>query len=283
MRKILTVLLAFLLTGTLVLFCMSFLAQQAIAPAMGEEPASVDDGTIREQMQMVRERVTEIAELYGFSPEPVIGIIDEDTLRDLNRQASSWWSSLLRDGKTGEEPEWKTDELERVLAADPSVQEEDQARMDELTVDAAGQIRRSILRMVLPLRQQVIRLGLQKALKYIDIPNLSVFFMGVPWALLAACVLLAGLIALIQKRGSRTALQYTGAAIGAAALVVICIAALYLTADILPMIREASQSLAAQYRHVLTGTLVRGAALTAMMIASCALCIGFSRKDGRKA
>ena len=122
MKKFFAWFLAFLMTGTLILFGMCFAGQQAIAPAMGDAGAPVSDSVIREEKELVRERITALAELYGFSAEPVIGAVNEETLRDLNEQASLWWSSVLRDGKAGKELKWDTTELEKILEADPAAQ-----------------------------------------------------------------------------------------------------------------------------------------------------------------
>ena len=282
MRKILSVLLAFLLTGTLVFFGVTLIAHQVIAPALNEEGAPVSDAFIREEKEMIRERVNAFAEIFGFSPEPVIAAIDDEILQDLNRQASLWWSSLLRDGKPGKEIGWSTKELERILASDPSVAD-DEDKADEMASAAAGEIRESVIRMVLPMRQQVIRLGMKKLGKRVNLPSLIHFLTGLPWAAAMLCVLLAGLIALIRSRRIRDSLPYIGSAMGAAALVMICITVLYLSAGIQPMIREASDSLTIQYQGIMTGALVRVGVFAVLMAAACVLCLKTGRKGGKTA
>ena len=81
MRKIIAWFLAFLLTGTLILFGICFAGRQLIIPAMGEEGAAVNESVIREEKELARERITALAELYGFSAEPVIETVNEETLR----------------------------------------------------------------------------------------------------------------------------------------------------------------------------------------------------------
>ena len=51
MKKIIAVLLAFLLTGTLILFCVTFTARQVILPAMSGNGAQVSDAVIREELK----------------------------------------------------------------------------------------------------------------------------------------------------------------------------------------------------------------------------------------
>ena len=284
MKKILAVLLAFMLTGTLILFSVSFLGRQIILPAMNEGGAQVSDAVIREEQQLARERVTRLADLYGFDAEPVVSLIGEETLRDLNSQASRWWSTVLQDGTTGESLRWDTRELEQVLASDPRLAANKDPERDEyLEVSAAEDVRNSILRMVLPMRVQVIRLGLQEIGKRIDLPNIITFFLEVPWAALALCALLAGLIALLQGKKFQDAALYIGSAMGGAALVLAALMALYLCAGILPMIREASAGLTIQYRSILSGTMIRAGILTAALAAGCVLCLAPKRKNRESA
>lgn len=284
MKKILAVLLAFMLTGTLILFSVSFLGRQIILPAMNEGGAQVSDAVIREEQQLARERVTRLADLYGFDAEPVVSLIGEETLRDLNSQASRWWSTVLQDGTTGESLRLDTRELEQVLASDPRLAANKDPERDEyLEVSAAEDVRNSILRMVLPMRVQVIRLGLQEIGKRIDLPNIITFFLEVPWATLALCALLAGLIALLQGKKFHDAALYIGSAMGGAALVLAALMALYLCAGILPMIREASAGLTIQYRSILSGTMIRAGILTAALAAGCVLCLAPKRKNRESA
>ena len=63
MKKIIAVLLAFMLTGALILFGVSFLGRQIILPAMDEDGAQVSDAVIREEQQLAQERVTKLAGL----------------------------------------------------------------------------------------------------------------------------------------------------------------------------------------------------------------------------
>ena len=284
MKKIIAVLLAFLLTGALVLFCVTFVIRQIVLPAMGGEGAKVSDSVIREEQKLARERVENLASVYGFEAEPVISLITEDTLRDLNSQASLWWTTLLQEGKPGKVPEWDTDKLEQALASDASLSGmEDRDYAEYLKNSAAEDVRNSIVRMVLPMRQQTMKLGMQEIMKRIDLLNLITFFLGIPWAALALCVLLAGLIALLESKESRDAVQYIGSSLGAAALVLAVLVILYLTSGVLPMIREASAGLTVQYQRVVSGAVIRAGILAAVMAAGCILCLAGSRKDGKTA
>ena len=284
MKKIIAILLAFLLTGALILFSVTFLAQQVIQPAMSEGGAPVSGTVIREEKRLAGERVEDIAKLYGFDAGPVSDVITEDTLRELNGQASLWWSTLLKEGRIGEALKWDSWKLTEALASDPVLsRNEDEDKAEYIQYTAAEDISKSITRMVLPMRPQTIRLGLQKIENRVDLPNVIQFFLGVPWAALAACALLAGLIALLVSRKFTAAAQYIGSALGAAALVLLALMILYLNAGILPMIREASAGLTIQYRSVVTGTMIRGGILAAIMAAGCVLCLAGNRRNRKTA
>ena len=277
MKKCIAWFLAFLLTGSLILFGVCLVGRQVIAPAMGDEGAPVSESLIREEKELARERIAKLAELYGFDAEPVIAIVNDEVLQDLNSQASLWWSSVLRDGKAGKDLRWDTTELEKVLQADPAAQENpDEAEYYATAV--AEEIHKSIVNMVLPRRQLVFSLGMEKAEKRIDLVNVVEFFLGMPWAALALSALFAGLIALADGQPIRRALGYIGSAMGAAALVLAVIAALYLCAGILPMIREASAGLTLQYQSLVKGSLLLTAGIVVVLAAGCVVCLLKSRE-----
>ena len=272
MKKIIAWLFALLLTGSLILFGVCLVGHQVIAPAMGDEGAPVSDSLIQEEKDLVRVRITALAELYGFNPEPVIDAVNEDVLKDLNSQASLWWSSVLRDGKAGKELRWNTKTVEKIIMEDPAVQENpDEAAYFAYSV--AEEIHKSIVNMVLPMRQLVFSLGLEKAGKRIDLVNIVEFFLGMPWAALALCALFAGLIALADGQPIRRVLRYIGSAMGAAALVLAVIAVLYLCAGILPMIQEASAGLTIQYQSIVTGSMLLIAGIIIVLAAGCVVCL----------
>ena len=284
MRRIIAVLLAFLLTGSLVLFGLCFTGRQAVLPLMNGNSALSGTSLLREEKQLVRERVEALADLYHFEAEPVIAVITDDVLLDLNQQASDWWSTLLRNAETGEMPSWNTEELELALASDKRLAAmEDRERAAYLSDAAVRSVHDSVVRLVLPLRQQTVRLGMQEASKRVDILNVLAFFLDVPWTLLALCALLAGLLALLGRRGSGDAMMFTGSALGAAALVMVALVVLCLCAGIQPMIREASAGLAVQYRSVVSGAVTCSGLIVLAMAAGCVLLLLRSRRNGAKA
>ena len=283
MKKILAILLAFLLTGTLIGFVLTFAVRQAVAPAMREGGTEVSDEVIREEKQLATVQIQRLAELYGFEAEPVTALITGDLLKDLNVQAADWWSQLLNDGRAGEVPAWDTEELEQVIREDPNLAAmEDREQAEYRISSAIEEVRGSVVRLVLPMRQQTIRLGLQAAGKRVDLPSLIIFLIGTPWALLALSALLAGLVALCF-RNAKDIRQYIGSALGAAAIVLVAVIILFAASGIEPMLREASASLAFLYSRLFNAAVIRAGALTLAMAALCAVMLSRSRKRGKTA
>ena len=282
MKKVISILLAFLLASALILFSISFIGNRIIAPGMSENGAAVNDSVINEELGIVRERVTELSVIYGFNADTVNSLIDRDTLSQLNRQAFQWWKSILQEGKAGEALYWDTDDLyEHVLSDSVQNAEGNWTKASSLAQEITEKVRECVFRIVLPMRQNVIRLGLKKIGDRIDLPGMISFFMSIPWALLALCMLLAGLIFLIAGKNPVGALPYIGSALGGAALVLAAILAVYLSAGILRMIQEASQSLMIQYRTVELGSLITASVMTAVMTAGCVMCLKTRRKGGK--
>ena len=282
MKKILLWILAFILTGTLLLTCVCLVGRQVIAPGLQEDGAQVSDAVIREEKELARQRITELADLYGFTAEPVIEFVNEETLRDLHQEASRWYSRILTDGKSGEDVVWNPEGLEAVFAKDPALAELSRDEAESMILICTDEVRRSMVRMVLPLRQQVIGIGLQMAGKKVDLPNIIEFLVGVPWAALAISALIAGLIALFAGR-IRFSLKYIGSALGAAAIVLTATAVLFLSAGIQSMIREASAGLTIQYQDVVSGAVLLTAVMAAVLLAGCAVCLWLGRKSVKTA
>ena len=75
-----------------------------------------------------------------------------------------------------------------------------------------------VVQAVTPLRLSLLSLGLGKALSMADVPTLRGYLPYLPWALLAACVLLAGLLLLCTHKRMIKGVLYIGSACGAAGI-----------------------------------------------------------------
>ena len=277
MKRGIAWLLAFLLTVALILFCVTFVGRQMIVPGMRDSGAPVSSRVVTAEKELIREKVEELAELYRFSAEPVINAINDETLKELNEQASLWWNSVLADGTPGQELKMDTQELKQVLAEDPLVKKSEDP--DTLVETAAEQISKGVAHIILPMRQEIMDIGMKEAGKRVDLINVLDFLIRVPWAALALAVLLAGLIALLESRRISGCLKYIGCAMGAAAIVVTVAAILTAQAGVRPMILEASRSLAVQYDSVLSEAAVLTGILVLILLAGYVLCLIFYRRN----
>ena len=99
MKKVLCWLLAFLLAGTLALFGISFACARAVEPGLREGGTPVSEGVQRVEMNLVREKIEELAPIYGFSAETAMKVVTEEKLAEMNRQAALWWNGILVNGR----------------------------------------------------------------------------------------------------------------------------------------------------------------------------------------
>jgi hypothetical protein len=283
MKKILCWLLAFLLAGTLALFGFSFACSCAVEPGLKEGGAVASDGVQQMEMNLIRQKIDELAPVYGFSTETALKLVTPEKIAEMNRQVALWWNGILTSGQAGDTPAFKADELASAFTADLTAAGGNEKISDEeaeaLATDAANAVSESILRIVLPLRLPIIGKGLSEANARVDVGNVLRFLLGIRWAALALCALLAGLIALLESRELRKSLPYIGSAMGAAVLVIIAGCVLYAMTGIDPLIAGASPSLAAQY-----GSLVNSAAIplfiyTGLLLIGCIACLILCRRQ----
>jgi len=278
-KRVISWLLAFLLAAALILFGVSFAFRGIAAPALAEGGSVVSDDVRAREMELIREKTTSLADLYGFSPEPVIACVDENLLRDLNRQSALWWKGLVTDGVPGEAPDWDTTRLEMTLYADEQmIARYGERQAEEVAAKACTEVIRTVNRVVLPMRTLAISAALEKIGKRIDLADLVRFLLQVPPAALAVSALLAGLIALLEGRRFSRCLRYIGAALGAAALVLVVLAILLSFSGFPGMIREASESLAVQLESLSSGLQIRQGLLVLALTAGCAGCLFLYRR-----
>ena len=276
MKKVVAWVLAFLLAIALALFCLTFVFRQAVLPGTVGKGAKANSQVVSAEQELIRERVTELAGLYGFTPGPVIDAVSGEALDELNAKAALWWNTVLTEGKAGTRPKLDIGMLREVLLSDPLVaKNEDPEALVETAVDAVNE---SVVRVVLPIRQEIVSYGMRKVGQKIDLIDMMDFLIRVPWTALALSLLLAGLIALLESRRLSGCLKYIGSAMGAAALTVLAVAVLAALAGIRPMLLQASRSLVIQYDGVRTGMVVRTAVLTAALAAGCVLCLILYRR-----
>lgn len=284
MKKAVCWLLVFLLTGTLVLLGFSGVFSLAAAPALREGGTPVPQAVREEEAELIRARVNDLGDIYGFAPESAMKAVTPEILDELNEQAAAWWNAVLTEGRPGAEPEWDLTDLRNGLREDPALTEGmDTERAEETVYAAADAVGKTVVRTVLPMRQNLMILALTKVGQRIDIPDLIRFGTGVPWAMLAACLLLSGVVALLESRRLTESLKYLGSAAGAAALVTAATLILIFFAPFSGLIGEASASLQAQYDALLSDAVIRLGAWTASLLILCGVCLGFWIRGARRA
>ena len=280
MKKCLMFLLALLLTGSLVLFAATFAVRSAVLPAMADEGASVSVSTSAGEMEVIRQKISEIAEIYGFNPDTAAAVVTDETLRELDAQAALWWSSVLRYGSPGKEPVLATKPLEKAILADEQfLKSHDEEEADYYAGEAAAAVAKAVQRAVLPMRIPIVGKGLAEVSARADLPNLISFMLALPWTALALSALLAGLIALLDFKKLRFGLQYIGSALGGAALVVAALILLLGMSGIRKLIWDSSMSLSVQYSAIESGMTGLLWGLAAAMLAGCVVLLLLS---GRK-
>jgi len=284
MKKIIGWLLAFLLTGCLVLFCVLYAGWQAVVPALNEGGAPLNRSVTDGEMALISRKITELGELYGFTPGPVIAAVDRETVEEMEHKSAQWWTSILTLGKVGEQPVLQKAKVEQVLREDKAlVGDASPEDAQFLASEATEAVQTSVARIVLPFRQPVIRLGLVEVNKRIDIADMVRFFTGTPWAVLALCALLAGLIALLESRKLRFSLPYIGSALGAAAIVLAVLVILAGSAGIQALLLDASASLALQAEALASAAVLRICVLAGVMLLGCVACFILCRRKRENA
>ena len=281
MKKILCWFLAFLLAGTLALFGVSFACSRAVDPALREGGAPVSDGVQREEMNLIREKIAELAPICGFSADTALKVVTEEKIAEMNRQAALWWNGILVSGEAGEAPAFPAEELTAAFLADGTDGSGEDAELR--AADAANAVSESILRIVLPLRLPIVGKGLSEAAARVDLGNVIRFLLGIRWAALALCALLSGLIALLESRRLRRSLAYIGSAMGAAVLIIAAGLVLYALSGVDPLIAGASPSLAVQYGAVKTAAAVPLFIWMALLLVGCVVCLILCRREPERA
>jgi hypothetical protein len=80
-------------------------------------------------------------------------------LEDLNVQSAAWWNMLLTEGVSAEEPQWNTETIREQLSMDPSfVGNDSEEAADRKIMQAEAAIRQAVVRTVLPMRGNILRL-----------------------------------------------------------------------------------------------------------------------------
>lgn len=245
------VLLTIALTGTL----LGTTAARMLASEESHIRISTDRQVIAGQMERIAGIVRDLAEEYGFSPEPVISAVSRDEITDLNTRMAKWWTRIVTEGIMDDVPSWSADSLIPTImeTTDP---EKVSGDLYENAAEAAGELEKAIRETAMPVRISLISFGVRYLNRRIDLPGAVRTVSQLPLLGAAACLLLAGLIALLTAKKIRISLKYYGAAFGGAGIAAAFCMILAGTAGIQGMISRVSETMSRQ-----TGLAVREMAL----------------------
>ena len=213
---------------------------------------ATEDQVIRRQMDMISERIREIAEDYGFSADDVAGLISREDIEDINDRTARWWTRIVSDGVMDEIPAWTVnDSISSVIlnSLDRAAIPEDE--LEETSRGIANEIEKAVNRTVMPFRKALVTLAVRYVNRKTDLAGMIRFASGVPLAAAVTSLFLMGVIAFLLGKRIFFSLKYYGAAFAGAGLSSLTGLVLIRYADIHGMIRAASERLDDQIRYMM--------------------------------
>ena len=255
--------LTVLLTLTGIAFpAVRLLTDQALHLSVAQQDAVVDA-----QYARIGEEVDALSQQYPFEPKTAMDFITRDSLLDFNAQVVRWWMGFLQADPALDAPRYEISGLMDAVKADETFRAG--VPQTSWTATARDKVVKNVedivTQTVAPLRLSLISLGVLGLLSKVDVPALASNLPYVPWALLAVCLLLMGLMVLFTHKRMVKGLLYIGAACGASGL---CLGALLgVTAWLnLPGYLAASWPLLAMQLRLLLQNLALSTGLTALAL-----------------
>ena len=281
--RILAVLAACLLGWTAAAFSVSLLAMRATSFRGLHEAIALSPESLQAQREMIEERVGELAEKYHFSPALVMDRVDEETLKELNRQVIAWWTEMASTGFAEPIPIWEGEGLPEALQQDADFTRDlNTAQVRKLSNQVASAVKDAIQRASFPLRDEIFTQGIRKARGYADVPGIVHALRRLPAVFGLLALLFAGLVWLLCAADLREAVKYTGAAAGCAGLTTLLCLILIRVTDVPGMILESSARLAAQAARLANRLTLEGAGIALLWLAAGFLCLWLSSRREKR-
>lgn len=221
LAHIVCLVLALMLTGTLIVSSAAWLAS-GLTSDHALFAAAMEDNSAAAK-ERFSQRIEALALRYHFSEETVLShVTDEDWAR-ARRDMGAWLAAVLRTGEAAALPVMEVPEVTAALKEDALLIE---ARGEQGALSLAegmltGSVVTALQQSVLPVRGSLVRIGLQQAGRRVDLARYAALLPYAAWlGLLGALVLCALIVLLCAKRPIRSAL-FIGAALMAAALVLV--------------------------------------------------------------
>lgn len=195
---------------------------------------ATDERVTALQRERIDARIDELAAVYGFAPKTLRDVITTDALHAYNLEVVDWWTGLLGDDAEPEAPTWPTAELTKAVRSDEGFQATVPSDMRTTVArdDIAYGIASTVERIVLPVRTSLTNVGLPMVYERVDVARLAALLPLAGWLLLGAAAVLLPVMLLLLHRRPTLALEYTGAALIAAALVTALLMAVVALADV---------------------------------------------------
>ena len=262
------VLLTVALTGTL----LGATAVRMLTSGESHVRISTDRQVVAGQMEKISDAVRDLAEEFGFSAEPVISAVSRDEITDLNTRMAEWWTKIVREGIMDDVPSWSADSLIPVMmeTMDP---EKVSGDLYEKAAEAAGELEKTVRETAMPVRTSIISFGVRYLNRRVDLPGAVRTASRLPVLGIAACIFLAGLIALVTAKKFRVSLKYYGAAFGGAGIAAAFCMILAGTMGIQGMISRVSEGMSRQTGLMIREMALEGGLYILILLAAGAVCL----------
>lgn len=241
---VLTLLLMLALTAG----CLTWQANRLLTDASVHESVALDERVQQAQRSRIEARVQELAQTYSFQAEPVMALVDDQSIAQYNRDVIAWWMGLLEKEPVFEVPAWPTREVEATVREDELFKANTPSDMRRTIArdKVAYQVGQAVQKTVLPVRADILSLLMPKVLEKVNVPTYMHYLSLLP----LVCVIAAGILVLVLllvmiKRMSKAAL-YIGAALGASGLCALGLCGVFSLLGISGMVGEISALLALQ-------------------------------------
>ena len=205
---------------TLCLFLAAATARGILPLADGGmlEKAMTAPAVLDAQEKRISEQVLATAKRNGLAPEGLPAVVPRDELETLNRASAERLTAFLQTGTLGEAPAWEAEAMTEALWQAFSAEGADPETAEEKIYAVAERFGGIVSETVSPFRETALRLAEKTLKSRVQMPAVYALLQRLPGLLGAACLLLAGLIALAVSRKISRAFRYIGAAMIAAGL-----------------------------------------------------------------
>ncbi len=222
---LLCIITCLVMTALLTLMGIAFPAARLLTDRSLHLSVAQQDAVLDAQYARIGDKVDALAAQIPFEPKTAMDHVTRQDLATYNAQVVDWWMGLFRENPELTAPAYTAEGLLEDVKADETFR----AGVPETSWTATARdkvikgVEDIVTQAVTPLRLSLVSLGISQALARVDAPALTGYLPYLPWALLAASLLLAGLMALFTHKRMIRGVLYIGTACAASGL---CLGAL---------------------------------------------------------